>query len=158
MNLYRVTNSKFANNFSGRGASFDDGARWNSAGNPVIYYALDMGTALIEAANYHPSPRLVPRTHCKAIYTVPNSVPIHSLDTSKLPEDWQSMPYPASTQRIGDQFLLAKQALLLIVPSVAIGLSESSVAIVNPLHPYINKIKLVECVQPVYSERMFSGL
>ncbi|MBM7036124.1 RES family NAD+ phosphorylase [Vibrio ulleungensis] len=158
MNLYRVTNSKFANNFSGRGASFDDGARWNSAGNPVIYFALDMGTALVEAANYHPTPRLVPRTHCKAIYTVPNLVPIHRLDTNDLPDDWQSVPYPASTQRIGDQFLQAKQALLLIVPSVAIGLSESSVAIANPLHPDINEIKLIECFSPVYSERMFSGL
>ncbi|CAM3766033.1 RES domain protein [Vibrio aerogenes CECT 7868] len=158
MKLYRVTNKCFADVYSGRGASFDDGARWNSAGHPVIYFALDMGTALVEAANYHPTPRLVPASHCKAIYNVSPEIAIKRLDQQQLPEDWQTMPYPQSTQQIGDEFLQSQQALLLLVPSVAVGIGELSVAVANPLHPQISHITLEEIIQPVYSPRMFSGL
>ncbi len=158
MKLYRVTNIKFADNFNGNGASFEDGARWNSAGQPVIYFGLDLGTALLEAANYHPSPRLIPASHCKAIYSAASDISVKTLSLDDLPDDWQKMPYPRSTQVIGDAFLQSKEALLLLVPSVAIGLHESCVAIANPLHPDIHKITLDEVIQPVYSPRMFSGL
>ncbi|SHO57484.1 RES family NAD+ phosphorylase [Vibrio quintilis] len=158
MKLYRVTNKRFADVFTGRGASFDDGARWNSAGHPVIYFALDMGTALVEAANYHPTPRLVPASHCKAIYNVAPDVAIQRLDLQTLPDDWQTMPYPQSTQRIGDEFLQSQEALLLLVPSVAVGIGELSVAVANPRHPQISQITLGQIIQPVYSPRMFSGL
>jgi RES domain-containing protein len=158
MRLYRVTNINYADKFDGRGSSYEDGARWNSAGHPVIYFALDIATALIEAANYHPSPRLLPPSHCKAIYTTRSAVSVTKLDLAELPQDWQEMPYPTSTQYIGDRFLESKQALLLLVPSVAVGISEYKIAVANPRHPDIRKIQLTETIQPVYSERMFQGL
>lgn len=158
MKLYRVTNLKFADTFNGQGASFEDGARWNSPGHPVIYFGLDMSTSLVEAANYHPSPRLVPKSHCKAIYQVDDSVPMVKLDANDLPDDWQAMPYPSTTQKIGDSFLTAKDALLLLVPSVAVGVGELLLAVANPLHPDIKKIELLETIQPVYSDRMFTGI
>lgn len=100
MELYRVTNKRFADNFNGRGASFKDGARWNSTGNPVIYFALDLGTAMIGAANYHASPRLVPPSYCKATYLVEEGVSTEYLSAAHLPGYWDMMPYPKSTQRI----------------------------------------------------------
>lgn len=158
MNLYRVTHMNYASHFNGRGASFEDGARWNTPGHPVIYFGLDLGTALVEAANYIPSPRLVPASHCKAIYTVSDDVSIRKLDLSTLPDDWDSMPYGLSTQRMGDIFLEANDALLFLVPSVALGSADYAIAIANPLHPDIVKIELIQIIQPVYSERMFQGL
>jgi RES domain-containing protein len=158
MNLYRVTNFEYAGNFNGRGASFIDGARWNSAGRPVIYFAMNMAAALVEAANYHPSPRLMPKSHCKAIYELEDTVSIDRLDWSALPADWQEMPYPVSTQLIGDAFLDSGKALLLLLPSVAVGLNDYSIAIANPQHEDMKKIKLIDTIKPVYSGRMFSGI
>lgn len=159
MKLYRVTNERFANSFSGRGASFEDGARWNTAGHPVIYFALDLGTAMIEAANYHTSPRLVPPSYCKATYIVEEGVSIEYLDEPHLPNDWDMMSYPQSTQLLGDDFLVRAKSLFLIVPSVGVGSSnELKIAVANPLHPEITKIQLIDKVKPVYSNRMFSGL
>ncbi|MFV8385238.1 RES family NAD+ phosphorylase [Vibrio parahaemolyticus] len=159
MKLYRVTNKKWADTFNGLGASYEDGARWNSAGYPVIYFALDLATAMIEAANYHPSPDLIPPSHCKAIYEVDDDILIEKLDPSLLPDDWDKMPYPKSTQVIGDAFLSSKSAAILLVPSVGVGVSsEYLIAVVNPNHPDINKIRLIDTQQPVYSKRMFAGL
>lgn len=158
MKLFRITNRLYANNFSGKGASFEDGARWNSAGHPVIYFGLNMATAMVEAANYLPNPRLVPVSHCKATYELPETVSSLELAISNLPDDWQDMPYPRSTQMIGDEFLMSQKALMLKVPSVAVGAGEYAVAVVNPQHPDIHQIKLTGTEQPVYSTRMFSGL
>lgn len=156
--LYRVTNERHANNFSGKGASYEDGARWNRPGTPVIYFALDMATALVEAANYHPSPRLMPPSHCKAIYEVSGNIVVDELDLSRLPDDWQDMPYPSSTQMLGETFFQQCHALLLLVPSVGVGLAnEYSMAVCNPLHPQISRISLVDIIKPVYSTRMFIG-
>ncbi|MEG3765472.1 RES family NAD+ phosphorylase [Alteromonas sp. 14N.309.X.WAT.G.H12] len=159
MKLYRVTNQKFANIFNGKGASYEYGARWNSAGYPVIYFALDIGTAMIESANYNPSYRLIPPSHCKAIYSVDDKVTIKRLPAKTLPADWDKMPYSSTTQKIGDEFLSAQNSLFLLVPSVGAGLDdESKIAIANPNHPEIKKIRLIRKIRPVYSDSMFSGL
>ena len=159
MKLYRVTNRKYASNFSGKGASFADGARWNHAGQPVIYFATDMATALVEAANYVPSPQLIPATYCKAIYEIDGEIPMIYLPPEDLPADWDAMPYPASTQAIGSLFLDNVSAALLMVPSVGVGVAtEYNVAVANPNHPSIKSISLIDTIQPVYSHRMFKGL
>ena len=62
MQLYRICPQSYLQDFSGLGASYKDGARWNSAGLPVLYFALSPATVLLEMANYLPSPRLVPPT------------------------------------------------------------------------------------------------
>ncbi|MEL0638749.1 RES family NAD+ phosphorylase [Marinomonas sp. TI.3.20] len=159
MQLYRVTNDRFAANFNGKGASYEDGARWNSPGHPVIYFALDMATAMLEAANYHSSPKLIPPSHCKAMYSVEEGVSIEYLPQDDLPLNWDEMPHPSSTQSIGDDFLLRQDSLFLLVPSVGVGLQdELKIAIANPLHPEIQKISFIKSIKPVYSSRMFSGL
>ena len=158
MKLYRVTNKVYADNFTGRGASFEDGGRWNAPGHAVIYFGLDMATALVEAANYHPSPRLIPPSHCKAIYQLSDDVKLAQVNLENLPQNWQDMPYPLSTQQIGDEFLTSNRAVALLLPSVAVGIEEFSMVVVNPLHPDISKLKLIDTIQPVYSPRMFKGL
>jgi len=80
------------------------------------------------------------------------------MNLSDLPDDWQEMPYPLSTQEVGTAFLESREALILLVPSVAIGIPECNVAVVNPLHPDIAKIQRQTIIRPVYSERMFKGL
>ena len=102
----------------------------------------------------------MPPSHCKAIYAADDTISIEYFDSSLLPSDWNKMPYPASTQAIGDAFLNAGKSTLLLVPSAAINLSsEYAIAIANPQHTDTQtKITLSDTLQPVYSARMFAGL
>lgn len=63
MRLFRICPEQYLENYSGLGASYRDGARWNKAGIPVLYFALSPAVALLEMGNYLPSPRLVPKSY-----------------------------------------------------------------------------------------------
>jgi hypothetical protein len=63
MRLYRICPEAYLKDLSILGGSYRDGARWNSPGYPVLYFALSASTALLEMANYIPSPRLVPPSY-----------------------------------------------------------------------------------------------
>ncbi|MFT4927875.1 MAG: RES domain-containing protein, partial [Phenylobacterium sp.] len=68
MRLYRICPLHFLENYSGLGGSYKDGGRWNLPGVPVMYFALSPSVALLEMANYLPSPRLVPASYRLGIY------------------------------------------------------------------------------------------
>lgn len=155
MYLYRIGPEQFLDDFSGRGASFQDGARWNHIGSPVIYFGLSPATAMIEMANYLPSPSLVPRSYKLGQYTLPDKVKFDELKLTELPDDWYTFPHPKSTQDIGTQWLMKSKKLLLIVPSSSIPGGLEKNAVINPLHPDVSNLKLVEKFNQIYDERMF---
>ena len=63
MELFRITKAKYLENYSGRGKSFLEGARWNKAGQPVLYFAQSPSVAQLEMSHYLPSPQLVPKSY-----------------------------------------------------------------------------------------------
>ena len=103
MELYRITRIKYLENYTGRGGSFLNGARWNEPGIPVLYFATTPSVALLEMANYLPSPRLIPADYRLGIYHLPDNISISTLTTNNLPQDWSRYPYPSSTQVLGSQ-------------------------------------------------------
>ncbi|MCF6282645.1 MAG: RES family NAD+ phosphorylase [Candidatus Polarisedimenticolaceae bacterium] len=158
MKLYRISPEKYLNDLRGLGASYQDGARWNRPGQPVIYFALSPATALLEMANYLPSPRLVPESYRLGIYEAPEAISLFELPEEQLPGDWAEYPYPISTQTLGGDWLDKGSELVLLVPSAAVpgGLERS--AVVNPQHPECCKIKLIDSNPDLYNKRTFSGL
>jgi len=72
MKLYRICPEQYLKNYTGLGASFKNGARWNNKGIPVLYFALSPSVAMLEMANYLPSPRFVPKSYCLGEYNLPN--------------------------------------------------------------------------------------
>ena len=58
MQLYRICPEAFLENYSGEGASFRSGGRWNQPGQRVLYFASSAAVAMLEVANYLPSPAL----------------------------------------------------------------------------------------------------
>lgn len=158
MRLYRIAPEKYLQRLQGRGASYQTGARWNTPGQPVLYFALSPSVAMLEMANYLPSPRLIPKSYQLGIYEVPDDIPIKKLNTSELPQDWNDYPYPKSTQEIGGKWLEQGKELALIVPSAAVpqGLEASSVF--NPRHPRCTEIQLIDSIDKIYSKRTFAKL
>ena len=155
MRLYRIVPGEFADNFSGLGASYLDGARWNSPKLPVLYFALSPSVAMLEMANYFPSPRLVPKFYVLATYTLEQAPEIKELKS--LPNDWADYPYPVSTQKIGSDWLKSKSSLGLLVPSCAVPAGLENIIILNPNHPDISKIKLISTSSDIYNSRAFNA-
>ena len=158
MRLYRISPLPYLTDFHGRGASYLDGARWNQPGQPALYFAVSSATALLEMANYLPSPRLIPDNFHLGIYEAPDTAPFYTLPDSDLPDDWAEFPYPISTQTIGGEWLDQGNELGLLVPSAAVPEGLENIAVINPLHPACAEITLIKSTPDLYNKRTFSGL
>ena len=158
MYLYRIAPEKHLDNFQGLGASYKDGARWNKPEDPVIYFALSAATALLEMANYLPSPHLIPESYRLGVYQVPDNTQFYSLTDENLPDDWAFFPYPVSTQAIGSQWLKSNKELAMIVPSCAVPNGLEKIAVINPGHEDRKNIKLIKSISDLFNKRTFSGL
>ena len=157
MQLYRICPEQYLEDYSGLGASYRDGARWNVEGIPVIYFATSASLAMLELANYLPSPRLVPANYRLGIYTLSGRVKMDTWSVADLPEQWNQYPYPTSTQQMGAAWLRSRKRLALQVPSAAVPGGLEKCVVINPLHTAINQLKLVDQQRDIYSKRIFSS-
>ena len=158
MRLYRICPERYLENYSGLGASYTDGARWNRPGQPVIYFAASASTALLEMANYLPSPRLIPKNYRLGIYELNEIASTSILPDSELPDDWAYFPYPRSIQKIGGDWLEKCGQLGLFVPSSAVPQGLEKIMIANPRHVDIRCLELVGSTAELFNKRTFSGL
>lgn len=71
---------------------------------------------------------------------LPDGLAIETLDLTQLPDDWQSLPAPESTQSIGSAWLERKTSVALRVPSVIVSM-ESNV-LINPRHPEMARVRI----------------
>lgn len=158
MRLYRITKESRLETYNGLGASYQDGARWNHAGTPVLYFGLSAAVAMLEMANYTGSPRMVPASYRLGVYEVPDDAQVSRLERVDWPDDWSSYPYPLSTQDIGDQWLNEANEFGLILPSAAVTDGLGEIIVINPRHEYAQKIRLIDTYSEIYNPRAFMGL
>lgn len=158
MLLYRATKTPYLENYTGRGSSFLNGARWNQKGDPVLYFAPSPSIAQLEMANYILSPRLIPKGMVMGVYEIPDSVSSKTLTINDMPGDWKDYPYPVSTQSIGSQWLNNQLELCLYVPSTAVTGGRENIMVLNPLHTAIVQLKLVDTITELYNIRAFQGV
>jgi RES domain-containing protein len=156
MRLFRICPDIYLENYSGIGASYQDGARWNLPGNPIIYFGSSPSVAMLEMANYLPSPHLVPANYRLGIYELPDNVHHDTYDEKSLPTDWDQHPYPTPTQKEGTAWLHSNNSVALLVPSAAVPGGLDKNILFNPLHPDAKKIKIVDTMDKIYSDRMFA--
>ena len=157
MQLYRICPARYLEDYSGLGASYRDGARWNIQGIPVLYFATSASLAMLELANYLPSPRLVPANYRLGIYSLSGRVKVDTWSVEDLPEHWNEYPYPAATQHRGAAWLRSAQRAALRVPSAAVPDGLEKCVVINPRHSAINQLKLVDQKRDIYSKRIFAS-
>ena len=156
MKLFRIGPEQYLENYSGMGASYHNGARWNLPHQPVIYFATSQAVAILEMTHYLPAPHLVPPSYRLAEYALPDSINIQSLSKNELPENWRKFPHPSNTQHIGGAFLKACQCLGLLVPSTTTpSATELEIVVFNPRHQDASQLTLVNVEKQIFSERMF---
>lgn len=156
MRIYRICPVKHLENFEGKGASFLHGGRWNVAGVPVLYFAESAGVAMLEMANYLPSPRLVPATYRLGVYEVASSVPMTRWKVEDLPKDWNGFPHSPWTRKEGTEWLLRGKGSLLCVPSAAVPGGLGNLVLVSPHRLAPPGIRLVEALEDIYDSRAFA--
>ena len=151
MIVYRLSKKDYRNDLSGKGAWLA-GGRWNSKGTALLYTGESRALCMAEIAVHMPY-GTIPEDY----YLVTIEIPTHSMlevDAVSLPADWAEFPHPASTQKIGDDFVRAGEYLVLKVPSAAVAGDFNYLA--NPLHEESYLVKLAAPAVPfTFDKRLF---
>ena len=142
MRVWRICETKFANDpLSGQG-SFLYGGRWTPAGLRAVYTSTTASLSLLENA-VHFSPKTTPLPSYSIIdIDVPDDL-IEAVDALIIPYNWDSLalsPHPRLEQ-IGRKWLLSMSAAGLLVPSVVAPSIDDRNLILNPDHPEFKRIK-----------------
>jgi len=136
---------------SGKGAA-KKGARWNSQGVELVYTAGNRSLAMAEVA-VHFTLATLPEDYLMLIIHVPDNTSIKKLSEKELPEFWNTFPYSASTQTIGDQFIADNQFCMLQAPS-AVTQGDYNY-LINPHHHESKKIKIISSEKFPFDKRIF---
>lgn len=158
MRLYRITKQTRLDTYNGLGTSYQDGARWNHAGTPAIYFALSAAVAMLEMAYYTSSPRLMPKSYRLGVYEMPQGAPVSRLERQDWPDDWSAFPFLAATQNTGEQWLNEADEFGLILPSTAVTHGLGETILINPRHQAAKQIQLIDEFTEIYNPRAFSGV
>ena len=156
MRLYRIRHADHLENYQGHGASYQDGGRWNEPGIPVLYFAEAASVAMLEMANYLPSPRLSPSSYRLGVYEIAGDPSMECWTVDDLPAGWERFPYPPSTQRMGSDWLVRGRTSLLAVPSAAVPGGLENVVLAGPTRLDTASIRLIEAHERLYNPRAFS--
>lgn len=149
MIIYRISDCRFINDLSGKGAAMF-GGRWNSKDTYMLYTAESRALALLEAVAH--IGRIPESGFCIATIEIPGES-IEILSAEKLPQTWASNPPPDTLKVTGDNFISAGKYLALKVPSVLI--SEEHNYLLNPNHPDFKKVRITHMRAVSADERLF---
>lgn len=154
MLVYRLSSLQYTRDLSGTGASLF-GGRWNPVGVRLLYTAGSISLAYLEylAHNFH-----VMASH--KIYLAKiriNESAWKELRPDDLPEDWNEKSYlPATTQKIGADFVSNGQAYGLKVPSAIV--PEEYNFLLNPHHAHHAHTVIEDIQYPfILDSRLFGG-
>jgi RES domain-containing protein len=151
MILYRIGNCNYINDLSGTGTRLF-GGRWSSKGKPGVYLASSRALAVLEVL-VHLQPLFIPDNFCLAEIEVPDDS-MEQVDLNQLPTNWNEISSPLAVRKTGDDFLLAKQHLMLKLPSAIVPAEFNF--LVNPLHPDMQKVKLLKQEPFSFDDRLIS--
>lgn len=151
MEAYKLSRAKFATPLSGKGAAIK-GARWNSIGVELIYLASNRSLAMAEVA-VHFTLATIPSDYVMQTIYIPDNISIKKMNESALPKDWNTFPHPASTQAIGDKFVLANKYCVMQIPS-AVTQGDYNI-LINPNHIDFSKIKIISTSKFPFDKRIF---
>jgi len=151
MIVFRLSKQKYCYDLSGRGA-YLAGGRWNSKGVAIVYTGESRALCLTEVAVHIPY-GTIPNDYFLVTLEIPEDS-IEEITPGKLPKDWSSIPPPASTKKIGDEFVNAGRSLVLKVPSATVPGDFNF--LINPLHKNITQVKITEDPIPFpFDPRLF---
>jgi RES domain-containing protein len=156
MELYRITQEKYADDLSGNGARLY-GGRWNSEGKYALYTAATRSLALLEILAHVPARLLSDKRYILVTLTAPaDKTLIEMIRPEDLPGDWDALDVQHVTQTIGDKFLQEQKKLVMTVPSVLV--PEEFNYVINPLHAAMKQVKIIHKRELRFNDRLVKSL
>lgn len=147
--------------------SFKEGARWNSAKQPALYFSANIQNAMLELANYVDSPAQANAANIIGVYEISDDIRLYEIQPHELLQGWEDYPYPAVLQQTGNDVLNSEQYDAILAPSVSInselaGSPSNAIrrslyanVILNPTKEITYTLLLKGIYQPIYNNRMF---
>jgi RES domain-containing protein len=150
--VWRVTDEKYADSaFSGEGARLW-GGRFNSPGIPAVYTSGSLSLALLEIlVQTNDRSNLQKKVLFRA--DIPDTL-IETPSQDDLPEKWDYIPSSKASQNYGDQWIKDETSPVLRIPSVVV--PQEFNYVVNPLHSRFNEINISD-VKPLPLDPRFFG-
>ena len=127
------------------------GARWNSAGRPVIYASDSFAGAILEILAHSLRPRTLPGLHHAVRITIPDHM-VESLDEGDLP-GWEERDSAAALE-YGDGWLAEMRTPVLVAPALP-SRPVGRTVLINPVHPDVGQIQRSETFLVPWDERLF---
>lgn len=135
---WRITPARYrATAFSGEGAK-EHGGRWGSVGTPLVYTSASLALATLELLVRIGARERLGERVCLPVTFRAAHVQVRTLDD--LPDGWDTRPYTATSQAIGDQWVKAGASLVLRVPSVVVPTEYNY--LINLRHPAFDEVEL----------------
>jgi RES domain-containing protein len=125
------------------------GARWHTAGRPIIYTAESPAGALIEFL-VHIRRQDLPVSFLLLGVDVDERVTSEAVEATTLPPEWAANS--AITREIGDRWLASAASLLLYVPSAILPYTRN--VLINPAHQQIGMIGIATTDKVPLDERL----
>jgi RES domain-containing protein len=138
LKVYRFVSERFPDGLSSEGARLN-GGRWNSKGVPVLYCATTESLALLELRVHAPHP--YPRTRLRFVIEVPDDA-VEEASATELPRGWNRLPPSPASKQFGDNWIVARSSLGLLVPSVIA--SDERNILLNPAHPRFGDVRVAK--------------
>ncbi|MFN0047745.1 MAG: RES family NAD+ phosphorylase [Cytophagales bacterium] len=135
--LYRISQTRYANDFSGEGSRLY-GARWNNMGTPCIYTAENRALSLCELFCSSNMQTIVPRLSLLT-YSI-ETEQIFTINVNDLPINWNEIKHPNETKNYGTELIHSNKYAVIKVPSVI--MEEEYNCIVNIFHPDFKSFKI----------------
>lgn len=138
MNLWRIIDRDVIGEaFSGQGAA-EYGGRWNSPGMRLTYCSEHPALAALEKLVHIQDIQQLRRSYVLISISCPDELaePL----PARLPRNWAGDGARARLRQIGDQWIISRRSVALIVPSVV--LPQSSNILLNPLHPNFSRLQI----------------
>jgi RES domain-containing protein len=148
--VYRICRTQNVKDLSGTGARLF-GGRWNYKGVNVVYASESRALATLEYLVHVPL-SLVPADLSLAAIKIPGSVVPKKILLSKLPRNWRDYPAPSKLAKIGSDWVLSNETLLLRVPSAVV--KEEFNLLLNPAHRDMKLVKIVDVEKYNLDERL----
>jgi RES domain-containing protein len=147
MLVYRIANSKYANQINGEGAKLY-GGRWNPMDYAMLYAASHISLAALEIIVHNPLHNFE-QEFTLIDLQLPELEKIRTIDAKNLKKNWHhDMTY---TQDIGKDFLRS-ELLYMKVPSIVI--SREFNILINPNHLLFKKVKITHTEDFKWDKRL----
>ncbi|HDZ55296.1 MAG TPA: RES domain-containing protein [Pseudomonas xinjiangensis] len=151
MIAWRISKARRAKDLSGIGAALE-GGRWNETELPAVYMGLSAAICCLETFVHQAGRPQIPMTITR--FSLPDDPELYlEPRPGDLPEGWDSLPSDKPSVDFGSQWLRDGKQMGLIVPSVVLPLERN--VVINPAHPAVGSIEVLDIQNFRYDERMF---